>query len=288
ITERSRGPRPKEVPMLALEGLRDREEEEALTVEKKKQTVIEQMMVDQLCRCGHEACRELIGFFFTCDHTLTVYEYRSFGKNRCNVLPFIARGVYKTRGRTYCLADFSKIFAGCISGAVCDRMRGHAIQTLTTLGRKLTCLDLQENGFLVKEKLRKCLMEDLSLSPQDFDTVWRIAGPQGEVTADAAAIMRAVTGEMSEARKAVFIKVYVKLDPHKTGSITLIDIEKFYWAKQDLGHGAKTDFLTCIRNRGRVGGKVSYAEFEDYYEGLSIEIPSDEEYISILTSTWSI
>uniref|UniRef100_A0A4W4ERT0 Calcyphosine-like b n=1 Tax=Electrophorus electricus TaxID=8005 RepID=A0A4W4ERT0_ELEEL len=172
-----------------------------------------------------------------------------------------------------------------IQRAVCDRMRGHAIQTLTTLGRKLTCLDLQENGFLVKEKLRKCLMEDLSLSPQDFDTVWRIAGPQGEVTADAAAIMRAVTGEMSEARKAVFIKVYVKLDPHKTGSITLIDIEKFYWAKQDLGHGAKTDFLTCIRNRGRVGGKVSYAEFEDYYEGLSIEIPSDEEYISILTST---
>ncbi len=33
-------------------------------------------------RCGREACRKLIGFFFTCDQTLTVYEYRNFGKNR--------------------------------------------------------------------------------------------------------------------------------------------------------------------------------------------------------------
>lgn len=33
-------------------------------------------------RNGRDACRELIGFFFTCDGSLTVYEYRQFGKNR--------------------------------------------------------------------------------------------------------------------------------------------------------------------------------------------------------------
>lgn len=52
---------------------------------------------------------------------------------------------------------------------------------------------------------------------------------------------------------------------------------------------AKIDFLVCMRDTGGVTKKdVSYAEFEDYYEGLSIEIPDDQEYINILKSTWSI
>ncbi|XP_076848985.1 calcyphosin-2 isoform X2 [Brachyhypopomus gauderio] len=372
-------------------------EAEGLTVERRKEAVMEQMMVDQLCRavisdpeqnsanpvnisarhkrtlhhtmvktqksltenllshklrfhariisrCGREACRELIGFFFTCDHSLTVYEYRSFGKNRYNVLPFIARGVYRTQGRPYCLADFAQgadlwfrtdvlhipeklrqrpymnlritdvdeeakcsllasgeTTAGlseednydqktlrAIQGAVRARLKGHAARTLMALGRRLACFDLQEKGLLDKEKLRECLIEELNITYQEFETVWRIVGQQGEVLVDSATVMRAVTGEMSEARKAVFIKVYVKLDPHKTGSVSLTDIEKFYWARQNPEHGAKIDFLTCVLNTERVEGKVAYAEFEDYYEGLSIEILSDQEYTSILSSAWSV
>lgn len=33
-------------------------------------------------RNGRDACRDLIGFFFACDRSLTVYEFRQFGKNR--------------------------------------------------------------------------------------------------------------------------------------------------------------------------------------------------------------
>uniref|UniRef100_A0A8C4QNI3 Post-SET domain-containing protein n=1 Tax=Eptatretus burgeri TaxID=7764 RepID=A0A8C4QNI3_EPTBU len=39
-------------------------------------------MTHSPCRCGREACRELFGFFFAFDRSLTVYEYRHFGKNR--------------------------------------------------------------------------------------------------------------------------------------------------------------------------------------------------------------
>ncbi|KAL6478845.1 hypothetical protein MHYP_G00122780 [Metynnis hypsauchen] len=365
-------------------------EAEGLTVEKRKQAVIEQMMVDQLSRavisdpeqntanqfdvsahhrrtlhhtmvktqksltenllshklcfharilsrCGREACRELTGFFFTCDHTLTVYEYRSFGKNRCSALPFIARGIYRTRGRPYCLADLSQganlrfstdmphlpenlkqwpyltlrvTDSGereyCLSEeeindqktlravqvAVRDRLRGRAISTLISLGRRLKSLDLKNKGLIGKYELRECLMEELSLSKQDLDDVWRTVGQQGGPLVNYAEMMRAVTGEMSEIRKAIFIKVYVKLDPNKTGYISLIDIEKFYSVKVNLhlehDMEAKIDILTCMRGTGRVAKDVSYAEFEDYYEGLSIEICSDQEYINILKSTWSI
>ncbi|KAG9272997.1 calcyphosin-2 [Astyanax mexicanus] len=377
-------------------------EAEGLTVEKRKQAVIEQMMVDQLSRavisdpeqnatnqfnasarhrrtlhhtmvktpksltenllshklcfqarilsrCGREGCRELIGFFFNCDRTLTVYEYRSFGKNRCSALPFIARGVYRTRGRPYCLYDISQgadlrfstdmphlsdslrqrpyltlrvtdvdeetkqtlltqsgdskqYFSEeeindhktlrAIQAAVRNRLKGHAIQTLIGLGRRLQSLDVNENGLIQKEKLRECLAEELSLSRQDSEAVWRIVGQQEEPLMDYAEMMRAVTGEMSEIRKAIFMKVYVKLDPNKTGSVSLSDIEKFYSATPsqhlEFDVGTKMDFLTCVWGTGRVTRDVSYGEFEDYYEGLSIEVPTDQEYIDILKSTWSI
>ncbi|OWK56336.1 Calcyphosin-2 [Lonchura striata] len=64
-----------------------------------------------ISRNGHDACRELIGFFFACDKSLTVYEFRQFGKNRTNALPFIQKGVYQhqrgqRKGKSYDLGDF--------------------------------------------------------------------------------------------------------------------------------------------------------------------------------------
>lgn len=36
-------------------------------------------------RNGRDACRELVGFFFAHDQSLTIYEYRQFGKNRYTI-----------------------------------------------------------------------------------------------------------------------------------------------------------------------------------------------------------
>ncbi|XP_047678482.1 calcyphosin-2 isoform X2 [Tachysurus fulvidraco] len=350
-------------------------EAEGVMMERKQQAVMEQVMVDQLSRavisdpeqnsansvnvsarhkrtlhhtiCGREACRELIGFYFTCDQTLTVYEYRSFGKNRSNALPFIARGVYRTRGRPYCLSDISQganlrfstdgpqvpenlrqrpylslrvtdvdeesksslllQFGGTehylseeetndrrtlnvIQASVRGRLRGRAVRTLVGLGRRLQKLDVQQNGIVGKDQLRACLMEELELKLQEVEALWRLVGLERELMVDYAEVMCAVTGDMNESRKAVFIKVYIKLDPNKTGSVSLTDIEKFYCVNQHrlTENGAEMDFITCVWEAERVNKYVSYAEFQDYYEGLSIEIPSDQVYINILRSTWNI
>ncbi|XP_045144729.1 calcyphosin-2 [Echinops telfairi] len=64
-----------------------------------------------ISRNGRDTCRELVGFFFPHDGSLTVYEYRQFGKNRTNVLPFIQKNVYshqsgRRKGNQYQLGDF--------------------------------------------------------------------------------------------------------------------------------------------------------------------------------------
>ncbi|XP_055252077.1 calcyphosin-2 isoform X9 [Moschus berezovskii] len=108
---------------------------EVVAAEKKKQVVAEQVMIDHLSRIrtqstltenilshkvqfdgriisrnGRDACRELVGFFFTHDQSLTIYEYRQFGKNRTNVLPFIQKNIYchqhgRRKGKQYQLGD---------------------------------------------------------------------------------------------------------------------------------------------------------------------------------------
>ncbi|CAB4001422.1 calcyphosin-2 isoform X1 [Paramuricea clavata] len=53
-----------------------------------------------LSKDGHDAHRELNGFYFPADNTLTVYEFRQFG-SRSSALPFIQRGkYYHAKGRT--------------------------------------------------------------------------------------------------------------------------------------------------------------------------------------------
>ncbi|XP_072511503.1 calcyphosin-2 isoform X2 [Notamacropus eugenii] len=64
-----------------------------------------------LSRNGRDACRDLMGFFFAHDKSLTIYEYRQFGSNRTNALPFIHKGIYshqhgQRKGKQYQLQDF--------------------------------------------------------------------------------------------------------------------------------------------------------------------------------------
>ncbi|XP_020625654.1 calcyphosin-2-like [Orbicella faveolata] len=58
---------------------------------------------------GRDAHRELNGFFFSADNTLTLYEFHQFG-TRSSALPFIQRGCYshvqgKKKGQPYTLLD---------------------------------------------------------------------------------------------------------------------------------------------------------------------------------------
>lgn len=66
-----------------------------------------------ITRNGRDAVRELTGFFFQLDRTLTVYEFKQFGKS-AKAMPFIQRGVFQhpvgpKMGLPYSLTD---IFTG--------------------------------------------------------------------------------------------------------------------------------------------------------------------------------
>ncbi|KAJ8249839.1 hypothetical protein COCON_G00230550 [Conger conger] len=312
-----------------------------------------------LSRNGRDASRELIGFFFAYDKTLTIYEYRQFGRNRTNALPFIPKGCYKhesgrRKGMQFSIHDFyvgatlsfsshgkslpenmkqrpllllritdvdelvkdmllastgdrkqglfreeleDRTILMAIQGALRDTLKKRAVRTLTGLGRLLRGADTSGDGVLDKQEIRRALEDfHLALPDKDLDAVWRILDQNGDGQVDYGEFIRGVIGEMNESRKSFVRKAYMKLDPNKTGSVPMTDVEKFYCAK---GHptvisGVSTEeelkmgFVQSLREACRDRREVSYCEFEDYYEGLSIGIPCDQDFANVLKNSWGI
>ncbi|XP_003481711.3 calcyphosin-2 isoform X16 [Sus scrofa] len=357
---------------------------EVVAAEKKKQTVAEQVMLDHLSRIrtqstltenmlshkvqfdgriisrnGHDACRELVGFFFTHDQSLTIYEYRQFGKNRTNVLPFIQKSIYchqhgRRKGKQYQLGDFyiganltflssehprlpesikentvltlritnidrgasdslktdsvehddinnqeanDRLVFKAIQDVLKEQLRKRGVRIFTGLGKYLQQLDKKRNGLLEKADFKQALeVFHLEVSENDFESLWLILNGNGDGKVDYGEFRHAVVGEMNEYRKSFVRKAFMKLDFNKTGTVSIIDIRKCYCAKKHpqviSGHSTeeeiKSSFLETLKDACIKSDEVSYGEFEDYYEGLSIGIIDDEDFVNILRTPWGI
>ncbi|XP_057285415.1 calcyphosin-2 isoform X8 [Pezoporus wallicus] len=317
-----------------------------------------------ISRNGRDACRELIGFFFACDRSLTVYEFRQFGKNsfelfhRTNALPFIQKGVYQhQRGqkkeKAYDLSDFyiganltfrsadhnlpesvkqkpiftlrvisideaamdslkasmefkqecsqqvvddSKVFKK-IQGILRETLSKRGVRVITGIGKYFRQVDKNRNGFLSQAAFKEALkLFRLEIPEGDFESLWLILDDSNSDKVDYGEFTRAAFGEMNEYRKAFVRKAYMKLDFNKTGSVPMVDIRKCYCAKKHplvlagkaTEEEIKSSFLETLGESCSNPNEVSYSEFEDYYEGLSIGIMDDDDFVNILRNPWGI
>ncbi|XP_074181505.1 calcyphosin-2 isoform X2 [Rhinolophus sinicus] len=313
-----------------------------------------------ISRNGRDACRELIGFFFTHDQSLTVYEYRQFGKNRTNVLPFIQKNIYshqrgRRKGKQYQLGDFyvganltflnsdhlrlpesikentllilritnidrialdslrtdsvehedginrqeanDRLVFKAIQDELKEQLHKRGVRIFTGLGKYFRQLDKEGSGLLDKADFKQALnVFHLEVSEKNFESSWLILNDNGNGKVDYGEFKRAVIGEMNEYRKSFVRKAFMKLDFNKMGSVPIIDIRKCYCAKKHpqviSGHFTeeqiKSSFLETLKDACNKSDEVSYGEFEDYYEGLSIGIGNDEDFVNILRTPWGI
>ncbi|MGH0122574.1 UNVERIFIED_CONTAM: hypothetical protein FKN15_033665, partial [Acipenser sinensis] len=184
-----------------------------------------------------------------------------------------------------------------IQGMLKERLSKRGVRTLTGLGKYFRNKDTSGDGVLQKTELRQALKEfHLDLPDKDFESLWLILDQNCDGQVDYGEFKWAVIGEMSEYRKAFVRKAYMKLDPNKTGNIAVIDIKKFYCAKRHpkVLSGEATEeqlraaFVETMQEFCRDSSAVSYTEFEDYYEGLSIGIIEDEDFANVLKNSWGI
>ncbi|XP_059154039.1 calcyphosin-2-like [Physella acuta] len=312
-----------------------------------------------LTRDGHNAMRELTGFFFDFDKTLTVYEFWQFGKS-AKAMPFIYRGQYFHKsgpksGLPYSLSDIytganlkiptegqlaltdslaknkfivlritevdeqerqqllaehadeserlhapSKLdvenreFLYMIQDMVQQKLAKRGVKTITGLGRFYRKLDQYNTGILDQYDLEKGIkMFRLDLDPDKLEEVFDILDPEGNKLLDYGDYMHGVIGEMNEYRKALVRKAFGKLDSGKKGAIHISDVNKFfnvnstYKTDGDTSVSALQSFLEAVRDNEKQE-LISYIEFEEYYEGLSVAIDKDEDFANVLRNTWNI
>uniref|UniRef100_A0A8D0GRJ6 Calcyphosine 2 n=1 Tax=Sphenodon punctatus TaxID=8508 RepID=A0A8D0GRJ6_SPHPU len=176
-------------------------------------------------------------------------------------------------------------------------LRKRGVRTVIGLGKYFRQLDMEGNGVLAKEAFKQALkVFHLQVPEKDFESLWLILDVKNDNKVDYGEFTRAVIGEMSEYRKAFVRKAYMKLDFNKTGSVPMVDITKCYCAKRHpqvlsgdvTEEEIKSSFLETLKDACSNPSEVSFCEFEDYYEGLSIGIMDDEDFVNILRNAWGI
>ncbi|XP_077998416.1 calcyphosin-2-like [Glandiceps talaboti] len=321
-----------------------------------------------LTRNGRDAIRELCGFYFMHDNTMTLYEYRQFGK-RSSALPFVQRGSYKhvigrRKGYSYVIQDIyvgsSLSFETCsqtslpeavqkhpimlvrvtdvderakanfvfdghiardqntyaakmrppftnleyedmkltqeIQSEVQQQLKKRGVKTMTGLGQHFRKLDRTGDGKLDKIELRKALqLYHVNIEEEKFQSLWTVLDQNGDGCIDYGEFVRGFIGEMTEWRKSLVRKVFQKIDSSKTGYISFNDIKKFFMAhahpQVTAGQASEMDVLNDLLDsfeHCKRSGEISYNDFEDYYEGLSLSINDDSKFADIVTRCWGL
>lgn len=108
-------------------------------------------------------------------------------------------------------------------------------------------------------------------------------------------LLNGIQQPLSGSRLAITKKAFVKMDNDGSGVVDINDVAKVYNASQhpDVREGKKTaqdillEFIGRFE-RGTKDGKITFGEFAAYYQDLGSSIPSDEYFVTMMTSVWKL
>ncbi|XP_007460625.1 PREDICTED: calcyphosin isoform X2 [Lipotes vexillifer] len=157
-------------------------------------------------------------------------------------------------------ATMEKLRAQCLS-------RGAS--GIQGLARFFRHMDRDRSRSLDAGELQRGLAElGLVLDTAEAQGVCRRWDRDGSGTLDLEEFLRALRPPMSQVREAVITAAFAKLDRSGDGVVTVDDLRGVY--------------------SGRAHPRVTLAEFQDYYSGVSASVDTDEEFVAMMTSAWRL
>ncbi|XP_052831325.1 calcyphosin-2 isoform X1 [Octopus bimaculoides] len=182
---------------------------------------------------------------------------------------------------------------------VCDKLKRRGVRTVTGLGQHYERLCQKSSApqhFLGKSDLEEGLkVFHIELPQTSLDQLFSYLDSKGSGFVDYSLYMRAVIGEMNEYRKSFVRKAYRKMRGATKDCVNVGELKKFYRAGNQNNvfsggelYDALQLMLSVLNKSSKETEVIRYIEWEQYYEGLSIGIESDVDFLRILKNLWSI
>ncbi|XP_064617965.1 calcyphosin-2-like isoform X3 [Liolophura sinensis] len=214
-----------------------------------------------LTRNGHDAIRELTGFFFHVDGSLTIYEFKQFGKS-AKALPFIPRGQYTfARGRRlqepYTLTD---IYPGAnleFKTAGLHSLPDSVRQQKVAVFRVTDVDDVAKSKIILS-----------GVKPSDREKAYaRLHMPKSKAELEDRVLMLEIQTFVRKLLKKRGVRTVMglghhcrKLDRNNTGLLPRFELEKALLHYHiDLGEGVLASLLAILDEEGT--GYLDYPEF---------------------------
>ncbi|KAL7982592.1 hypothetical protein Chor_010190 [Crotalus horridus] len=152
------------------------------------------------------------------------------------------------------------------------KLSKRGVRIVSGVGKYFRELDKKQNGNITKADYKQALkVFHLEVTEEEFESLWLVLHDDNNGEIDYTEFIRAILGEMNEYRKIFVRKKIVSV---KVRNATEEEI--------------KSSFLETLEDACSNPSEVSFGEFEDYYEGLSIGILDDEDFINVLRNPWGI
>lgn len=164
-------------------------------------------------------------------------------------------------------------------------------------------MDDDRSGYLDKQEFNKALRDyRVSVTPDEANKLFNLFDLNGDGNISYDELLRGVVGEMNQPRKNLVQKAFKKLDRNGNGIVEVDDIKGVYNAKNhpDVKLGKKTeeevlaDFLETfelhysLQHPGSKDKKITFDEFIEYYNNVSMSIEDDRYFELMMTNAWNL
>ena len=185
-----------------------------------------------------------------------------------------------------------------------NRLSQRGISNLINLEAR--CRELDENNeqeLDIKMFAQICHEFDFGLTEDEIDELFLSFDKEERGMVNYDDFIRILRGELNDKRKDLVQNVFKHLDVNNKGALTVDELLDLYNPRQSLEfvrqHKSEEEAFkifedSLIGNHKYLNGDegdtkpVDIEEFEDFYESLSLMIPSDELFRDVVLRTWGL
>jgi hypothetical protein len=191
------------------------------------------------------------------------------------------------------------------------QLKNRAIKVYSNLGNDLRRLSAKTAGSMLdRSQFHTALNQyKLQIHDDDLDIVWQVLDLNNTGCVNYYRLIRAFLGEMNQYKHGVFRELMHKLDTQKSGHFHVTDVYKFFKAKSHpfvrsgqidenevfeqflsafefIKPNTMKTYATFQANSNTL--LIDYEQFENFYNGLSLIVNSDKDFVCILKNSWSL